>query len=438
MEKIDVAIVGGGILGSCFGYWLSSLYDGKIAVLEMEQEVAHHTSGRNTGVIHRPFYLNPEKRKIFARSAQISYRLWKEYAALRNLPWKEIGTIEVAPTLAELPVIEKYLKWAKENGMTSQEVEFLSAEGVKKIEPEIECAGALYCKSDTSVDYKIFAQSIQKEAQSLGAQFLFGFKVKEIRVQGDGLEIIPQNSNTSPIKTRALINCAGGNAVDLAHALKVGEEYTDLHFRGEYWEVDPKVRDRIKTNIYSVPRHGELPFLDPHWIVRADGVRQIGPNAVLISGAYCYNGFFTDFHELVGKIIEKPLKNKLKLLINREFIKLAGEEWKSSVSKKEMLRRIQRFIPFLKLEHLYQRGVAGIRSSCIDKDGNFIKEAIELEGPFSYHILNYNSPGATGSPAYTALLAKKLHDKGYLSSLKKKQNPNSFWNFSEMIEHIGN
>jgi len=437
MEKFDVVIVGGGILGSTLSYWLSSLYEGKIAVLEMEQEVAHHTSGRNTGVIHRPFYLNPERRKVFARSAQISYRLWKEYAALRGLPWKEIGTIEVATKKEELPIIEKYLKWAKENGMTDQEVQILNSQEVKKIEPEVECAGALYCKSDASVDYKIFTESIKKEAIAQGVQFLFGFKVKEIRVELDHLKISSQDS-LPPIEARTLINCAGGNAVDLAHELGIGMEYTDLHFRGEYWEIDPKVRERIKTNIYSVPRHAELPFLDPHWIVRADGARQIGPNAVLIAGAYCYSGFFNSLPELIGKILEKPLSNKLKLLINKDFIRLASEEWKSSLSKKEMLRRVQRFIPFLKEEHLIQRGIAGIRSSCIDSQGNFIKEAIELEGPNSYHILNYNSPGATGSPAYTALLAKKLQDKGYLSHLKKKQTPNSFWNFSEIIAHIGN
>src|SRR5213593_3830735 len=73
MEPWDVTIVGGGILGTSFAYWLANRYDGRIAVLEKESQVAMHTSRRNTGVVHRPFYLDPVGRKIFA---VVSGRLW--------------------------------------------------------------------------------------------------------------------------------------------------------------------------------------------------------------------------------------------------------------------------------------------------------------------------------------------------------------------------
>ncbi len=33
---------------------------------------------------------------------------------------------------------------------------------------------------------------------------------------------------------------------------------------------------------------------------------------------------------------------------------------------------------------------------------------MEREGHNSFHIVNYNSPGATGAPAYSALVVKKL------------------------------
>src|SRR5207245_10046421 len=59
MEPWAVTIVGGGILGTSFAYWLANRYDGRIAVLEKESQVATHTSRRNTGVVHRPAYLDP-------------------------------------------------------------------------------------------------------------------------------------------------------------------------------------------------------------------------------------------------------------------------------------------------------------------------------------------------------------------------------------------
>jgi len=77
LEKCDLAIIGGGLLGTCISYWLSSLYDIKITVIEKEQEVAMHTSSRNTGVLHSPFYLNPEKKGKLARAAFLSHEMWK-------------------------------------------------------------------------------------------------------------------------------------------------------------------------------------------------------------------------------------------------------------------------------------------------------------------------------------------------------------------------
>ena len=435
MDKFDVAIVGGGILGTTLAFWISSLYEGKVAVLEMEDEVARHTSGRNTGVIHRPFYLHPEKRRIFARCAQVSYGLWKDYSRAKNLPWKEVGTLEVATDESQVKYLEKYMDWAVQNGMGRDEVEFLKAEQVGTLEPHVNCLGAVFAKTDTSVDYSLMTQSVKRDALGMGAQFLFGFKVRNIEFEKESLRIV--STGGAQIVSRFLVNCAGGNAMDLAHLFSVGQEYTDLHFRGEYWEIGPVQSGLVGRNIYTVPKHPDIPFLDPHWIARADGRKEIGPNAVLVSGSGTYEGFFSGAGELFGKIFERPIKNKLSLFVNPDFLKLASEEWVSSISKSAMVRRVRRFIPELRAEHLAKRGTAGIRSSVIDSGGNFIKEAIEIPGPLSYHILNYNSPGATGAPAYTAHLAQKLDSLENLSHLKKRSRPaQDLWDFSKIMEQV--
>ncbi len=68
MSKYDVAIIGGGILGTSISYWLSSLYDVNLCVIEKESNVAMHASSRNTAVVHSPFYLNPKTKKILAKN----------------------------------------------------------------------------------------------------------------------------------------------------------------------------------------------------------------------------------------------------------------------------------------------------------------------------------------------------------------------------------
>src|SRR6266566_6893380 len=161
MEPWDVTVIGGGILGTSFAYWLAHRYEGRIAVLEKESQVAQHTSRRNTGVVHRPFYLDPDERKIFARSSQAAYGMWKSYAKERGLPWSPVTTLEAATRDADMNRVEKYYHWGLENGMREDELEVLTAEEVRKLEPHVKSHGAIWSKTDTSVDYPSFTRSLR-------------------------------------------------------------------------------------------------------------------------------------------------------------------------------------------------------------------------------------------------------------------------------------
>ena len=437
MEPWDVVIIGGGILGTSVSYWIGNQYEGRVAVLEKEQDVAVHTSRRNTGVVHRPFYLDPVKRRIFARCSQAAYGMWKSYARERGLPWEPVTTLEVVTRPEDEKRIEKYYHWGLENGMGEDELEVLTSEEVRKLEPHVRGHGAIWSKTDTSVDYHAFTKSLRSDAESEGVKFQTGIEVASIKPAGDLLEIVPRGNGYEPIRTRFLINCAGGSSLRIAHMLRLGTEYCDLNFRGEYWEIGNDWTYLATRNIYTVAQHPELPFLDPHWIVRADGRREIGPNAVPVAGPYTYRGFFRNPAEAIEKIFEQPIANKIALLYNRDFLELAAQEWLSSISKGEMARRAQEFIPELKVEYLARPGIAGVRAQVIDRRGNFIKEAIELEGPHSYHITNYNSPGATGSPAFAAWLVNKLGQSDRLSHLRRRMVRGSFWDFKTISEQIG-
>src|SRR5216117_2334441 len=287
VEPWDVAIIGGGILGTSVSYWIGNQHKGRIAVLEKEGDVAVHTSRRNTGVVHRPFYLDPVKRRVFARSSQTAYGMWKSYAKARRLPFVPVTTLEVATR----------------------------PEDLRKLEPHVRGYGAIWSKTDTAVDYRAFTRSLRADSEGEGVKFLTSFDVAAIRKTGDMLEVLPKNGG-EPVQTRFLINCAGGSSLRIAHMLGVGTEYCDLNFRGEYWEVGREWAFLATRNIYTVAQHPELPFLDPHWIVRADGRREIGPNAVPVAGPYTHKGFFTRPRELSSKLLEVPLRNKLRLLVN--------------------------------------------------------------------------------------------------------------------------
>ena len=204
-------------------------------------------------------------------------------------------------------------------------------------------------------------------------------------------------------------------------------QYSSLHFRGEYWIAREQYTNLVKTNVYSVPNYPDFPFLDPHWIIRSDGKSEVGPNAVPVASPEIYSGYVGDIETFISKLADVVTGSARKLLLNAEFMNLIAKEWLSSYLKVVMIKRVQKFMPKVKPDFFSERGTAGIRTPIITPEGKFLPDVLELEGKTSYHILNYNSPGATGAPAYSAYVVKALQEKGFLQYKTRKTD--SIWNF---------
>jgi len=416
-KDVDILVVGAGILGVTTAYWLSSLYDCRILLVDREGGVARHTSSRNTGVIHRPFYLNPETKKTFALSAMLSYPLWHDLANAYSLPWEPVGTLEVALREDDVPLLEKYVRWGADNGMEKTELELLDARSVKSVEPEVQCRAALHSKTDVSVDFGKFTACVHRLALNEGLSFQGGLQVSSLKAGGAALDAsFLSNEQLAGVRCNLLINTAGGASVDIAHMMGLASEYSTLNFRGEYWVVDEPFASRIGRNVYSLPRHPRFPFLDPHFIVRSDGVRQIGPNAVMVTDPYIYEGLGL---RSLPRLFAAPNGPKLNLLRDTDFLSMVASEWRTSLSKRAMCERVRRFIPELDPKALNSRGVSGVRASVVGNEG-FVPEAILVQDERSVHVLNYNSPGATGAPSYSASLVARLRETGLLDGLRRK------------------
>ena len=239
-------------------------------------------------------------------------------------------------------------------------------------------------------------------------------------------------SDNSTLTANFVINCSGGNSLDIAKKFGLLNDYSDLHFRGEYWVADSNIKNLVKTNIYTVPRYLEFPFLDPHRIKRANGETEIGPNAVPVDSPEAYDSFITDISTALSKITDIVTGSTKKLLLNPDFISLVSKEFLSSISKSAMVERVKKFIPSIKPENFPKRGTSGIRTPVISPDGDFVSEMIEVDGKNSFHIVNYNTPGATGAPAYSAFIVKKLQEKGILKQSKNQKD--SIWDFNKITE----
>ena len=294
-------------------------------------------------------------------------------------------------------------------------------------EPNVKCHSGVYCKRDASTDYGLLTDQLHRESQQNGTTFLFSQKMEKIQNQSLVL------SNGKTIECDFVINCAGGHSLNIAKKFGLAQEYSSLHFRGEYWKIQEQHANLVNANIYTVAKFTNFPFLDPHWIKRANGQTEIGPNAVPVLDPETYSGLGS-VSKSISKISEILSGSSKKLLFNSEFLSLVSKEWKSSISKNTMVNRVKKFIPKIKPSYFTVKGTAGIRTPIITKNGEFLVETLEIQSDNSLHILNYNSPGATGAPVYSAYLVQQLFDKGIIMN-HKNTKPDS-WNHAKIFDSI--
>lgn len=431
MEKTyDIVIIGAGILGTSISYFLSYLIKSKkVLVLDRAPSVAYHTSSRNTGKVHAPFLYDPQKKKLFAKASYHGFMMWQDFAMKKNLPFKNSGVLEVAVDEKGIDRLERYYSWGLQNGLKDDELTILDRSEVLKLEPKVRCLNAIYCKKDGSVNYGMLASALMEESKRNGAQFLFNQNVVAVHMNDDKIRI---KTNSDLFTANFLINAAGGQAIDIAHKMNVMKNLTDIHFRGEYWRAQPQYSNLTKLSVYSVPKHTEYPFLDPHWIVRVDGNVDVGPNAVPVFSPYAYN-WLENLSKFIPKSFEMMNSGARKIIFDPQFQSLAKEEIFSSLSKNKMMDRVREFLPDIRPSWFKQRGVAGIRSSVIDENGKFVSDAIVKSGKNSIHIVNYNSPGATGALPFSVYVINQMLD---LETIKQENDQCGMWSFDSVSEQI--
>lgn len=420
------------MLGTSIAYFLSAhaKKPESIVLIEQEQNIAAHTSSRNTGKVHAPFLYDPVKKKLFAKAASLGYEMWQKYSEYKGLPFKRDGVLEVATDDKGVERLQKYMKWGEANGLTKSELQLLDKDKVAEMEPNVHCVSAIYCSKDASVNYGQFTNGLMEDLQSFGCKLVLGHRVGRVSYSNGAYTIA--TVGRKEIRAQHVVNVAGGNSMDIAHSMKVAQDYTDLHFRGEYWQAPDQYKNLTKLSIYSVPKNPEYPFLDPHWIVRADGRREVGPNAVPVFGPYAYN-WSKNLSYMLPKIIESSRTGARKIVFDRQFLSLASTELKSSLSKRVMINRVREFLPQIKPSLFTQRGTSGIRSSVIDRQGKFVPDTLIIRQESSIHVLNYNSPGATGALPMAAVIANQLIQSG---AFEQSGRVRSLWDAPTIAEKM--
>jgi len=380
----DYLIVGSGIIGMTIAYELiNQNKDLKIAIIDKEEDVGKHASGRNSGVLHAGFYYSANSLK--AKFTVDGNRLMKEFCNSNNIEVKSTQKIVVAKDEKEIEGIYELQKRAQVNGV---ETKIIEEDEVAKIDSNIKTyKKALFSPNTASVDPKIVCFKLKNILEQQGIEFFFNtsFEVSELKYD-------------------YVINCAGAYADKVAQSFGLAQNYTMLPFKGIYLKYMTNKTD-IKTNIYPVPNLSN-PFLGVHYTITSDGSIKIGPTAIPAFWRENYDGLSNfNLKEMIEILY---YESKLFILNSFNFRNLAIEEMKNYSSKifiqkaKDMVKRIGNdFKPI----------PAGIRAQLLNtKTNELVQDFVVEHGKNSTHVLNAVSPAFTCSFAFAKYVVKEINN----------------------------
>ncbi|MEM1136893.1 MAG: L-2-hydroxyglutarate oxidase [Bacteroidota bacterium] len=391
--SVDIAIIGGGIVGLATAYRLKELNPQlNIVLLEKEAGLAKHQTGNNSGVIHSGIYYKPGSLK--ATNCIEGYHQLIEFCERETIPYELCGKVIVATSKAELPAMENIYKRGIENGLAN--LKKIDAAELKAYEPHINGVAGIHVPQTGIVDYKLVAKKYGEHFQKVGGEIKLGEQVKDISLKNNSAEIVTQNAT---YEAKLIINCAGLFSDKIAALTMPKIDVRIVPFRGEYYELRPEKHHLVKNLIYPVP-DPNFPFLGVHFTRMIGGGIEAGPNAVFAFKREGYHRSDFSWGDVWGTFSWPG------------FRKVAAKYWQTglgeiyrSFSKAAFTKALQKLIPEIQEEDLVPGG-AGVRAQACDRTGGLIDDFKILENERVVNVLNAPSPAATSSLAIGNTVAK--------------------------------
>ena len=388
-ERTDYLIIGAGIIGLTLARQLQERYPGKkILLLEKEPDVACHSSGRNSGVLHAGFYYTANSLK--ARFTRDGNAAMKKYCRENGLALNECGKVVVACDETELKALYELEKRGKANGV---DVRLIDEKELAAIEPNARTfQQALYSPSTATVDPVEVNTSIKNQLLASGVRICFE--------EGYGELEGPNTVKTTLgrlIEAGHIINAAGLYADKIARDFGYSKDFVIIPFKGIYLKYTG-AEAPLKVNVYPVPNL-KNPFLGVHYTVTVDGHVKLGPTAIPAFWRENYEGL--DNFKL-GELFEAGSYEALLFLKNSfGFRSLAFEEMRKYY-KPFFVGLGQKLVKKLDADGFNEWTRPGIRAQLLNTKTLELVQDFVVEGDAaSTHILNAVSPAFTGSFPFT-------------------------------------
>ena len=382
---MNIAIIGGGIVGLAIGCKLQSNRQYNIDLYEKEKQLGFHQSGRNSGVLHCGLAYKPGSLK--AKLAVSGIRQMINYCKKNNINHDICGKIVVATSNQDMKLIYDLAERGKKNGLRG--LKFLSDDELKQREPFVKSLKTLLVPEEGIVDYKAVMKSMSNNIISSGGNIYLSSKIEKIKKINNKMYI---NINSSKAYDY-IINCTGLQAdINYKKFSKEKRKMRIVPFRGEYYKLTEGAKKIVNHLVYPVG-NPKFPFLGLHFTRMINGDREVGPNAVLAFKREGYKNSDISIKDMIDYLSYPGFLN----FIRKNFL-FCINEFSTSILKSSFLKKAQVLIPEITSNDIIS-GPAGVRAQGIDLKGNLMMDFDVIKTNNQVHILNAQSPAATCSLA---------------------------------------
>ncbi len=384
-RTVDVAVIGGGIVGLATAMALGRIPGLSLLVLEAESELARHQTSHNSGVIHSGLYYDPGsfKARLCVEGREALYR----FCAAHDIPHERCGKLVVATHASEIPQLDALEQRGRANGL--QGLRRLRPEEIRAHEPYARGIDGLFVAETGIVDFAAVANAFARIVRDRGGVIETQARFRRATRRDDRLVL---TTTRGDVCCRHLVACAGLQADRVARACGLDPGVRIVPFRGEYYALVPERQHLVRNLIYPVP-DPRFPFLGVHFTRLVNGGVEAGPNAVLAWKREGYARGSFSWRDACEWVAYPGFWR-----MGRRHGRIAFAEAWRSLSKRAFVTELQRLVPDLRVEDVRRDG-AGVRAMAVGPDGKFVHDFHFAESERMIHVLNAPSPAATAAIA---------------------------------------
>ena len=383
MSETDVVVIGGGIIGLATAWQLTEQVPAtRIVLLEKEDQLASHQTGRNSGVIHSGIYYKPGSMR--ARNCREGKKELENFCSHHGVAWEQTGKVIVATAEHQFAALERIYQRGQQNGVPC---EIIGTERLAELEPHTAGIRAIHVPTAGIVDYPGMCTTLAGLLTERGVDIRLSTCVTGVRQSTDCVEVICKDNT---IRAAQTVNCCGLHSDRVARMSGQRMKEQIVPFRGEFFTLKEEAGYLCRTLIYPVP-DPRFPFLGVHFTRIVGGGVECGPNAVLALAREGYSW---------GKI---NLRDLAESLTYPGFLRLATKYWKTglgevwrSLSTAAFVRALQQLVPDIRAEHLV-RAPAGVRAQAVAPTGDLVDDFLIFRNDRVLNVCNAPSPAATAS-----------------------------------------